>query len=410
MCDRRAVPIPIGFDCASCRFCSDRRCCRGWHDGRVIDDVADTWAFETDRLSVGRWHEFADSLETDLAGVVAEMLTVRTTVGLPESWRGEHSIDSARDWINDRDGDAWMLLVIESASQQPAGLLILAEAPLPGTGVDLRIGYLLAEKIWGQGLATELVMGLADWARTQPGIHTLTGGVDPTNRASVRVLEKCGFELIDDPDSPAMEYQLEITPSNEWDSYASSWDTDSGARGYAAAAFASLQHILNDVDATLSGARVIDFGCGTGLLTELVVSGGATVHAVDTSTAMLEVVDTKIAEHDWIGVRTSTALPGEHDVFDLVLCSSVCSFLDDYPATVNELVARLRGGGLFVQWDWERTDEDSHGLTRAEVRETLGSAGLVDVTVSGAFSISVDDQTMSPIMGYGQRPVGIARR
>lgn len=391
-------------------FCSDRWWRRRWHHGRVTDDVADTWAFKTDRLSVGRWHDVADSLGVDLAGVVAEMLTVRTTVALPESWRGKHSIDSARDWISDRDGDARVLLVIESASQQPAGLLILAEAPLPDTGVDLRIGYLFAEKMWGQGLATELVMGLADWARTQPRIRTLTGGVDATNRASVRVLEKCGFELIDGPDAPAMEYRLEITQSSEWDSYASSWDTDSGARGYAAAAFASLQRVLSDTDATLSGASVIDFGCGTGLLTELVVSGGATVDAVDTSTAMLEVVNTKIAERDWIGVRTSTALPGGHEAFDLVLCSSVCSFLDDYPATVDELVARLRGGGLFVQWDWERTDEDSHGLTRTEIQETLGSAGLVHVTVSDAFSVSVGDQTMSPIMGYGRRPLGIARR
>jgi 2-polyprenyl-3-methyl-5-hydroxy-6-metoxy-1,4-benzoquinol methylase len=205
-------------------------------------------------------------------------------------------------------------------------------------------------------------------------------------------------------------YQPEVTVGNEWDSYASSWDTDSGARGYAVAALASLHDVLNDTDIAMAGARVIDFGCGTGLLTELMVAGGASVHAVDTSTAMLEVVANKIAEHNWIGVRTSTSLPGEHESFDLVVCSSVCSFLDDYPATVGELVAHLRGGGLFVQWDWERAGQEPHGLTRAEIRETLTSAGLVDVTVSDAFSIPVDGQTMSPVMGHGHRPLGIARR
>ena len=79
------------------------RCSRRWQYGRVSDEVADMWAFETDRLSAGPWHEVADWLDVDLSRVVTEMLTVRTTVALPESWQGEHSVDSARVWINDRD-------------------------------------------------------------------------------------------------------------------------------------------------------------------------------------------------------------------------------------------------------------------------------------------------------------------
>jgi ribosomal-protein-alanine N-acetyltransferase len=192
-----------------------RSCFRRWQYGRVGDDVSDVWEFETNRLSVGLWHEVADRLDLDLARVVSEMLTVRTTVALPESWQGEHSVESARGWISDRDEDSSMLLVTESASQQPIGILVLAEVPLPGSGIDLRIGYLFAESTWGQGMATELVSGLIDWAQTRLRIHTLTGGVDPANRASVRVLEKCGFELIGDPDPGAVAYQIEISPSNE---------------------------------------------------------------------------------------------------------------------------------------------------------------------------------------------------
>lgn len=367
------------------------------------------WVFETDRLGVGPWHEVAARLCIDLAGGVAKLLTARTTEALPKSWQGEHSVESARVWINDRDADSSMLLVTESDSNQPVGLLVLAETPIAGSGIDLRIGYLLAEHAWGRGLATELVSGLIDWTRTRPRIHTLSGGVDPENRASVRVLEKCGFGLIDGPHPDAAMYRFEITPSNEWDCYAPSWDADGGARAYASAAFTSLLRILRDADVALDDARVIDFGCGTGLLTERLVAAGATVEAVDTSTAMLAGVDSKSAEHDWTGVRTSTSLPDEYEVFDVVVCSSVCSFLDDYPAMVHELVARLRGGGLFVQWDWERTDENSHGLMRTEIRETLTTAGLIEVTVSDAFSVSVDGQTMSPIVGHGQRPLNIAQ-
>ena len=66
------------------------------------------------------------------------------------------------------------------------------------------------------------------------------------------------------------------------------------------------------------------------------------MHAVDTSPAMLDVLDTKIAERHWSRVRTGMSLPVERHAFDLVVCSSVCAFLDAYPSTVAELVARLR--------------------------------------------------------------------
>ncbi len=195
----------------------------------MSEDGSGVWGFETGRLGVGPWHEVADRLDVDLARVVAEMVTVRTTVALPESWRGELSVERARGWINDRDAGASMLLVTEFPSEQPVGILVLGEVPLAGPGVDLRIGYLFAESAWGRGLATELVSGLIDWARTQRRIRTLTGGVDPANRASVRVLEKCGFGVIEDPDAGAVVYQFEISPHDERDRHANSWDAD-GAR------------------------------------------------------------------------------------------------------------------------------------------------------------------------------------
>ena len=81
--------------------------------------------------------------------------------------------------------------------------------------------------------------------------------------------------------------------------------------------------------------RVLDFGAGTGLLTDRLVAEGATVHAVDSSAGMLEVLEAKIADRGWTGVTFGAGLPDSSEVFDLVVCSSVCSFLDDYPATAR---------------------------------------------------------------------------
>ena len=126
----------------------------------LSNEVRSVCEFETDRLRVAPWHEIAERLEVDLAQVIARMLTVRATLGLPESWQGEHTAESASDWIDDRDAEASMLLVVESESGQPVGIVVLAEAPISTTEVDVRIGYLIAEGVWGQGLATELVSGL----------------------------------------------------------------------------------------------------------------------------------------------------------------------------------------------------------------------------------------------------------
>lgn len=191
---------------------------------------------------------------------------------------------------------------------------------------------------------------------------------------------------------------------NEWDEYAKSWDTDHATRAYAASAFASLHRLTADVQLSLDGARVLDFGCGTGILTEHLVAAGSEVFAVDTSLAMLDVLEAKIAQRHWTGVRTSTSLPTEAEPFDLCVCSSVCAFLDDYPATVAELVTYLRDAGLFVQWDWERQGEEPHGLSRTEIHDALTAAGLISISVNDAFSVTIEGQTMSPIMGAGQQP------
>lgn len=192
---------------------------------------------------------------------------------------------------------------------------------------------------------------------------------------------------------------------NEWDSVAAEWD-QAATHAYAGAAFQSLQSTLERHAMTLDGARVIDFGAGTGLLTEPLAAHGAEVLAVDTSRAMLDALAQKVDERNWSGVSTATDIANVTGLHDLIVCSSVCSFLDDYPAVAGELAALLRPGGLFVQWDWERdgTDPDGHGLTRQEIDDALRAAGLEQIHVGTAFSVAFGDETMRPVLGSGRRP------
>ena len=193
--------------------------------------------------------------------------------------------------------------------------------------------------------------------------------------------------------------------SDSWDDYAAEWDDDPAARSYAAAAFNSLLEALDERGISLSGAVMCDFGCGTGLMIESLVDRVDSVDAVDTSPAMLQVLEAKIVERGWSNVRALMVVPSSSSSHDLVVCSSVCSFLEDYPGTVRKLAGLLRPGGLFVQWDWERDDEDdSHGLSRNEIRDAITSAGLVHVHVDTAFEVDLDGQVMRPLIGVGQAP------
>lgn len=198
----------------------------------------------------------------------------------------------------------------------------------------------------------------------------------------------------------------ETAPPDDWAESAAGWDSDPYVNAYAEAAFASL------LEAVPLGptARVLDFGCGTGLLTERVAPLVGEVVAVDASPAMVAVLRAKGLPGVRCGVARWTAANIDEDplaegVFDVVLCSSVCAFLPDYPGTVALLAQRLAPGGVFVQWDWERdpSAEEPSGLSRDQIHAALTGAGLDVESLGIGFEATVEGMTMRPLMGVGRR-------
>jgi predicted TPR repeat methyltransferase len=195
-----------------------------------------------------------------------------------------------------------------------------------------------------------------------------------------------------------------------WDDEAAGWDSNPAVRTYASAAFASLEAAAEEHGFALNGARVCDFGCGTGLLAERLADRCARVDAVDSSGAMLAVLEDKIARRGWTHVNGSVELPTGGEPYDLMVCSSVCAFVEDYDGTVRRLVSRLAPGGTFVQWDWELNpdDEEPYGLTREAIRACLEGAGLEVLRVDTGFEQPFEDEVMRPLMGLGRKPWGEA--
>jgi len=100
------------------------------------------------------------------------------------------------------DADAWFALCREHPDH--AGWAIEAEGMAvggislrPGQDVHLKtaeIGYWLGEPWWGRGIMTKAVRVVADHALSRLGMERLEAPVFEWNPASMRVLEKCGFE------------------------------------------------------------------------------------------------------------------------------------------------------------------------------------------------------------------------
>lgn len=119
-------------------------------------------------------------------------------------------------------------------------------------------------------------------------------------------------------------------------------------------------HLMNPVRAkfvseraALPGARVLDAGCGGGLLAEALAERGARVTGIDLAPGMIEVARLHAVERQLdidYRVLAVDALAGEEPAaFDAITCMEMLEHADE-PAAIVASFARLArpGGHLFV--------------------------------------------------------------
>lgn len=190
---------------------------------------------------------------------------------------------------------------------------------------------------------------------------------------------------------------------NEWDEYADGWDTNADVIEYAGHAFDSLSNVM-----TINGLRVLDFGCGTGLLTEKLSPLAKEIVAIDPSGAMTKVLVQKALPNvqvinDFLTADLIASDASLQQKFDLIVASSVCGFLPDYPGTLALLKSLLAEEGKFVQWDWLGNEEDPEsGLTKKDIINAFQLAQLELDHLSEPFSMISEKGSFPVVMGVGR--------
>ena len=148
-----------------------------------------------------------------------------------------------------------------------------------------------------------------------------------------------------------------------------------------------------------STTRVLEYGCGTGLLGFALRSAVGELVLADSSAGMLSVVEQKIAAGRCDKVSTlcldlsEDPLPDEQ--FDLLCSLMTLHHVDDYQGLLVRFYSLLNPGGYLCIADLDAEDGSFHdgdfnghqGFDRQELVQILARSGFIDIGFSTVFEM-----------------------
>ena len=150
----------------------------------------------------------------------------------------------------------------------------------------------------------------------------------------------------------------------------------------------------------LGGMEVLDFGCGTGLLTLKLLPSIGTITGADTSPGMLEVLRQKVLDQGLDAVSSYLLKPEDayaiKGTYDLIVSSMTLHHVEDLASLFGQFREHLRPRGCVALADLDREDGSFHGniedvfhpgFQRGEIKALLEGAGFVDLEDTTAYEV-----------------------
>jgi predicted TPR repeat methyltransferase len=203
---------------------------------------------------------------------------------------------------------------------------------------------------------------------------------------------------------------------SSFDERAATWDTpDKVERVNAIAAAIGEAIPLN------TRMRMLEYGAGTGLVTEALQGRVGPVTLVDTSAGMRAVMEGKIASgilpeaRVWNVDLADGSVPNER--FDVIVTAMVLHHVADVDHLLANFAALLEPGGYVCIVDLDVEDGSfhgegfggHHGFDRDDLAHRLGTAGFSTVAVSDCYRLEKDNGIFSLFLATAQLPGRVRR-
>lgn len=203
--------------------------------------------------------------------------------------------------------------------------------------------------------------------------------------------------------------------TEHFDTHAATWDDNPDTARRAAEVAAAIAQAV-----PLAGTdRVLEYGAGTGLVTQALADRVGDVTLADNSSGMRQVLGDKIAARVlpqgarvWSLDLESDPVPvGE--AFEVVISSMVLHHVRDLPAVLGGLARLLVPGGHLAVADLDREDgsfhahhdsfEGHHGFDRAELTSALEAAEFAEVSVTDCATIEKEGTAYPVFLAVARR-------
>ena len=82
-------------------------------------------------------------------------------------------------------------IIHDRNSEESVGVCCLGDFDFDSQRCE--IGYDIKRRFWNQGYATKTIKAITEYAFKELGLNRVEAFISPENKASIRVLEKCGY-------------------------------------------------------------------------------------------------------------------------------------------------------------------------------------------------------------------------
>ena len=209
---------------------------------------------------------------------------------------------------------------------------------------------------------------------------------------------------------------IDAMSTDPFDEKAATWDADPAKVRRAA----EVARCITETVPLRGSERLLEYGAGTGLVTQALRDAVGPVTLADTSSGMREVLHDKIAAGALAGARVwdvnlETEPPPEEQ-FDLLVTVMTLHHIHDLARVLSSFGQLLAPGGHLCIADLEHEDgsfhgadfDGHHGFERAALTGALERAGFADVRIADCTTLVRDGATYGVFLATCTRPLGAA--